>query len=254
MRIMLLALVVAAGAPLSAQETRFTKQMSAGSTLAIENINGDVTISQGSGRTAEIVVTKTVKRGDGDLVKAVMEEDGNTVRVCTIFLNRDRNRSSCEGGNSMDSRRGDRFEVEMEYSVKLPAGVKLHVETVNGSVTVGTIDATAHVETVNGSIDVQSASASSLETVNGDIRGSFSSASWDGTLTMETVNGNIELAFPAAFAATIRGETVNGSISSDFPVTISGKWGPKSFRGTVGGGGRQLDIETVNGNITLRKR
>ena len=44
MRIMLLALVVAAGAPLSAQETRFTKQMSAGSTLAIENINGDETI------------------------------------------------------------------------------------------------------------------------------------------------------------------------------------------------------------------
>lgn len=254
MRYMLTALALTIAAPLGAQETRFTKQMSAGSTLEIDNINGGVTVTQGSGRTAEVVVTKTVKRGDGNLVKAIMEERGGGMRVCTIFLNRDPNRTTCDGGNSMDSRRGDRFEVEMAYEVRLPAGVRLQVETVNGSVKVGTIDATANIETVNGDIEIESASASSLETVNGSIRGSFSNAAWDGTLQMETVNGNIELAFPANLAASIRGETVNGSINSEFAVTISGKWGPKSFRGTVGGGGRELDIGTVNGDITLRKR
>ncbi len=254
MRYMITALALTIAAPLGAQETRFTKQMSAGSTLEIENINGNVEVTQGSGRTAEVVVTKTVKRGDGNLVKAIMEERGGVVRVCTIYLNHDPNRTRCDGSNSSDSRRGDRFEVKMDYVVRLPAGVRLNVETVNGNVNVGSIDATANIETVNGNIDVESASASSFETVNGNIRGSFSSASWDGTLQMETVNGNIELSFPSNLAATIRGETVNGSINSDFAVTISGKWGPKSFRGTVGGGGRELDIGTVNGDITLRKR
>ena len=81
MRYMLTALALTIAAPLGAQETRFTKQMSAGSTLEIENINGDVKVTQGSGRTAEIVVTKTVKRGDGNLVKAIMEERGGGVRA-----------------------------------------------------------------------------------------------------------------------------------------------------------------------------
>ena len=254
MRSMLSIFALVAALPLAAQETRFTKQMSAGSTLAIDNINGAVEVTQGSGRTAEVVVTKTVKKGDGNLVKAIMEEENGVVRVCTIYLNRDRDRNTCRGDNSSDSRRGDRFEIEMRYVVKLPAGVRLQAETVNGDVNVGPIDATAHVETVNGDISVQSASASSLETVNGDIKGTFATGTWEGKFNVETVNGSVELSFPSNFAATVRGETVNGSISSDFPVTISGKWGPKSFRGTVGGGGRDLDIETVNGSITLRRR
>jgi hypothetical protein len=28
----------------------------------------------------------------------------------------------------------------------------------------------------------------------------------------------------------------------------------RELRGTIGGGGRSLDLETVNGSITLRKR
>lgn len=256
MRTMLSVIATLAAAPLAAQDARFTKQMAAGSELAIENINGAVEVSQASGRVAEVVVTKTVKRGDGDLVKAIMEESGGVVRVCTIYLNRNPNRTTCSGDNSTNGRRNDRdrFEVEMHYVVKLPTGVRLSVETVNGDVDVGSIDGAANVETVNGDVTVESASAGSLQTVNGNVRGNFNRATWDGTLSFETVNGSIDLSFPASLAANVSGETVNGGINSDFPVTISGKWGPKSFRGTIGGGGRVLKIETVNGGITLRKR
>jgi hypothetical protein len=38
-------------------------------------------------------------------------------------------------------------------------------------------------------------------------------------------------------------------------MTIEGRWGPKSFRGTIGtGGGRTLSLETVNGAIRLRRQ
>lgn len=36
-------------------------------------------------------------------------------------------------------------------------------------------------------------------------------------------------------------------------MTIEGKFGPKSFSGRIGKGGRKLAVETVNGGITLKK-
>jgi DUF4097 and DUF4098 domain-containing protein YvlB len=253
--IVTLALLLAAS-PLAAQDYRFTKEMRAGDRLELQNINGAIDVTQGSGRTMTVEVTKTVKRGNGDLVKAIMEEGSGYVRVCTIYLNRNPNRSTCSGDNSNSTRRGDRLEVNMHYTVRAPAGVTVDVETVNGAVMLRGIDTPASVETVNGTIDFDGVGAHHLETVNGKIRAAFSQANWNGTLDVSTVNGSVDLSLPGSLAAEIRGETVNGRIDvGDFEVTISGRWGPKSFHGTIGGGGgRVINIETVNGAITLRKR
>jgi DUF4097 and DUF4098 domain-containing protein YvlB len=244
-------------APLAAQDHRFTKELRAGERMEIENINGSVTVSQGTGRTALVEVTKVVKEGNGDLVKAVMEESQGVMRVCTIFLNRDPNRTTCRGENSNSSRNGRRneFQVEMNYVVRVPAGVVVNVETVNGGVVLRGLDTPASVATVNGAIDFDAAGAHRLETVNGQIRARLSRADWTGSLDIETVNGSVDLTLPASFAAEVSGETVNGGVTSDFPITIEGRWGPKSFRGSInGGGGRTLNIETVNGAIRLRRQ
>ncbi len=255
-KLMLTTGLLVAALPLAAQDYRFTKEMRSGDRLAIENINGPITVTQGTGRTMSVMVTKTVKRGDGNLVKAIMEETGGTVRVCTIYLNRDPNRSTCRGDNSVSQRRGDRFEVEMSYEVRVPSGVALEVESVNGNVSVRGVDTPASVETVNGTIDFDGAGAHNLETVNGRVTASFTRADWTGTVSIETVNGAVSLTLPSNLSAELRGETVNGAIDvGDFQVTVSGRWGPKEFRGTVGGGGsRVISIETVNGSITLKKQ
>jgi DUF4097 and DUF4098 domain-containing protein YvlB len=251
------AALVFLGAPVAAQDHTFTRELRAGDRMEIENINGSVTVSQGTGRTARVEVTKVVKEGNGDLVKAVMEESQGTMRVCTIYLNRDPNRTTCRGENSNSSRNGRRseFQVEMNYVVRVPAGVAINVETVNGGVVLRGLDTPASVATVNGGIDFEAAGAHRLETVNGRIKATLNRADWSGSLDIETVNGTVDLTLPASFTADVRGETVNGGITSDFPVTIEGRWGPKSFRGTInGGGGRSLNIETVNGAIRLRRQ
>jgi len=46
---------------------------------------------------------------------------------------------------------------------------------------------------------------------------------------------------------------VNGEIFTDFPLMVTGKLGPRRVTGTIGSGGRQLALSTVNGNIRLRK-
>ena len=82
MRITTLALAsLALAAPLAGQDYRFSKVISAGSRLVINNINGEVRATQGSGRSAEIEVTKTVRKGDGNLVKAVLEEYDGAIQV-----------------------------------------------------------------------------------------------------------------------------------------------------------------------------
>ncbi len=41
--------------------------------------------------------------------------------------------------------------------------------------------------------------------------------------------------------------------STSFPLTVTGRISRRSIQGTIGSGGRQLEMETVNGGIELRK-
>jgi DUF4097 and DUF4098 domain-containing protein YvlB len=66
------------------------------------------------------------------------------------------------------------------------------------------------------------------------------------------VNGSINLTLPANLSADVKAVTVNGDISSEFPMTVSGRISRRRLEGTIGGGGRQLSFETVNGSITLK--
>ncbi len=47
---------------------------------------------------------------------------------------------------------------------------------------------------------------------------------------------------------------INGDISaSDFPLTLLGSFGRKHLEGTIGNGGRKLNLKTLNGSINLRR-
>ncbi len=82
----------------------------------------------------------------------------------------------------------------------------------------------------------------------------MASAVWSDALEFKTVNGGITLDLPQDLSTEVRATTVNGDITTDFPLTVSGRFGPRRLNGTVGGGGRNLELETVNGSIALRRR
>ncbi len=64
---------------------------------------------------------------------------------------------------------------------------------------------------------------------------------------------SIDLTFPASLSAEVNAETVNGDIMSDFPLTITGRYSKRKLNGTIGGGGRELHLRTVNGDVMIRR-
>ena len=65
--------------------------------------------------------------------------------------------------------------------------------------------------------------------------------------------GSITVELPSSVSARVEAKTVNGGIESDFPLTVTGRFGPRRVSGTIGGGGRDLRLETVNGGIHIRQ-
>jgi DUF4097 and DUF4098 domain-containing protein YvlB len=54
-------------------------------------------------------------------------------------------------------------------------------------------------------------------------------------------------------SAEVKAQTLNGDISSDFPITVMGRKSRRELNGTIGSGGRELSLKTVNGSIRLRR-
>jgi DUF4097 and DUF4098 domain-containing protein YvlB len=144
-------------------------------------------------------------------------------------------------------------DVNVEFRVKVPAGVRFVGRTVNGGITASHIAADAEARTVNGGVELDAAGTARAETVNGGITARLGRVDWNGTLKLKTVNGGIELALPDGLNAEVKASTVNGDIETDFPLTVTGKISRRKLEGTIGSGGRLLEMETVNGGIELRK-
>lgn len=239
--------------PCQQADYRFSRPMSAGQVLAISNIDGAVRVTRGSGGTAEVVVTKRVIRGNGDLVQAILEETDNGIKVCTVYLERvGEEREGCSHRNHTGDRR-EPLEVEMSYEVRLPSGVELNAGTVDGDIIADDLGAPARLSTVDGDIRVTGRAPERVTTVDGDIDMTLDGPLPDD-LRISTVDGSVRIAMPGNSGFTVRASTLDGSLETDFPLSVSGKWGPRSLRGTAGDGRSSIRINTVDGNVELRRR
>ncbi len=251
------AFVTLACAPAVAQREdtfRWSGQLAAGKTLEIRGLNGSVMARPSSGRTVEVVARK---RGDDDDPRAVdieVIEGTDGIEVCAVYPGKRGSRNSTCRHSGDDHGDWDDNDVVIDFTISVPSGVAFDGSTVNGGIDVAGLSSDVSVSTVNGGIEVASTGTVEAKTVNGSIDASTGAASWSGTLEFKTVNGSIHLTLPAGAAAAVSAQTLNGDFSSDFPLTVeAGEWGPKKVSGSIGSGGGRLDLETVNGEIEIRK-
>jgi DUF4097 and DUF4098 domain-containing protein YvlB len=232
-------------------EFHWKGKIPAGQTIEIKGVNGDVTAVAGAGEV-EVTAVKTAHRSDPDEVKIVVVPHSGGVTICAVYPSAGRQENTCEAADHghMGSRDND---VKVDFTVRVPEGVRFAATTVNGSVEAANLASDVQANTVNGHISLSTSGYAEAETVNGSILASLGRATWTEPLRFSTVNGGITIDLPANTSADVRASTVNGQIVTDFPLTVTGRLGPRSVNGTIGSGGRRLELTTVNGTIRLKR-
>lgn len=248
-----LALVLVASGQAAAQDWSWNKAVPAGRAIEIKGVNGDIEAVAASGNQVQVVARKSARRSNPDDVRIEVVEHAGGVTICAVYPTPSGSRpNEClPGANGRSSTRNN--DVQVDFEVRVPRGVLFTGKTVNGDVEATGLTADADVSTVNGSVRVETTGLAEASTVNGSITASMGRANWTDTRSFKTVNGGITLELPDDLNAEVSASTVNGSLSSDWPMTVTGKWGPRRMRGKIGNGGRELALETVNGNIELRR-
>jgi hypothetical protein len=221
-----------------------TKQSIApGGTIRVENLNGSIDVQASDNATTTVSAVKRWRRGAPARVRILVEPGKNGVTVCALW----QDEQSCGDHARHNDNGSDRHnDVSVQFTVHVAKDVKVDLNTVNGSVDVSGATAAVEAETVNGRV--------SARTVNGSVRATIEHLIKSSEpLELETVNGSVQLEAPADLNADVDAETTNGGIQSDFPLTISSGMIGKHIHGTVGQGGRRVELHTTNGSVKLRK-
>jgi len=248
------ALCLAAFATATAQDFNWHGRIAAGRRLEVKGVSGDVRAVLASGAEAVVNARKHARRSDPDDVEIKVVQSDEGVTICAVYPTppRAREENSCEPGDRWHSST-DNNDVVVDFEVQVPAGVEFNGQTVNGEMSAEGLKGDVKASTVNGSVRVSTTGLAEASTVNGSVYAEMGRANWNDELEFSTVNGGITLILPGKLDTELRASTVNGEIDSDYPLMITGKFGPRRLRGTIGAGGRTLNLSTVNGEIRLKK-
>jgi hypothetical protein len=233
-------------------EFRLREALAAGRTLEIRGINGNVSAEPAAGGEFEVVAVKSARRSDPEEVRIEVVRHAEGVLICAVYPNPGGEPNTCEVNNSRSHVHDN--DTTVNFTVRVPAGVNFNGRTVNGKVDADGLTSDVDVKTVNGNINVSTTGLARAQTVNGSITAVLGRADWPAGLEFKTVNGGIDLTLPASLSARVEAKTLNGDITSDFPLTVSGTFSRRRLSGTIGSGGdRQLNLETVNGSVQIRR-
>jgi DUF4097 and DUF4098 domain-containing protein YvlB len=108
-------------------------------------------------------------------------------------------------------------------------------------------------------VDVQTGSGGiHLRGVKGGLRSRSGSGdlSADGSVggpwNLHTGSGSIRLAIGSGSGFNLNVHSSSGSIHSDLPITVQGTLGRHELKGTVRGGGPEVEVSTGSGDVDIR--
>jgi lia operon protein LiaG len=246
-------LLVCVTGRLSAQEFKVTVENTKDGRLELDEFPSDLPIEGYTG--TEIIITATSRdftpperaKGlkpvygagtDNTGIALYMEKNGNTVSFrCLLPITK--------GAN---------------YHIKVPENLalKIHQECWRSG--------TATIQNMKNEVDYDGCSEVNLKnvtgplvisTVNGGVNVVFSEISKDKPISIASVNGEVDVTIPAKAGVDLEMSTVNGNMYSDFDLPQDNKSmrrvGGSSVHATLNGGGTELKLHGVNGNVYLRK-
>jgi Putative adhesin len=254
-------------------EHRFS--VGANSELSVSNVSGRIGVTADDG--SEIIVRhhKTGSSRSLENTQVEVHQDGNRVTVQT--------KSGPVGLINF----GRASSVNYEITVPRDCSIRLHavsadvdlrgsragagIQTVSGKVGLCDIAGDITITTVSGDVVASELSGTLVaRTTSGDgefltsrlRRFSVNTVSGDFTIdtplitdehcNAKTVSGDLELLLPADGGATIQLKSISGSVSCEVPAEII-KAGRRHWQGRVNGGGGNVDMNSVSGDLRIRR-
>jgi DUF4097 and DUF4098 domain-containing protein YvlB len=167
----------------------------------------------------------------------------------------------------------DSTQRPTDLLITVPVHTSLSLHTVNdGNISVSNVDGEFDINDVNGEVDLKNIGGSVVaHALNGHVMVTFTRIDAQKPMAFSSLNGDIDVTFPADLKANVSMRTDNGEVYSDFDVKLlanapqqtvednRGKGGKyqvkidKSVRGSINGGGQEIQFKNFNGNIYIRK-
>jgi len=248
---------------------RWSGRIASGKTIEVRGVLGTIRALPASGSEVEVTAVRRALRGDPESVRIeVVPHDGG-VTVCAVYprgsgsgdgegrraggREREGVRGRCEAGGPRGPGARDDDHVSVDFTVRVPAGVRLAAHNVAGDVDAEGMRGYVDARSVSGDVRISTTGWGEAATVSGEIVAVLGSGGWSGELDFRTVSGDITLELPARTSTEVRVETMSGDIQSDFPLDVERRSMRRSARGTLGRGGRELSVTTLSGDVRLRK-
>jgi lia operon protein LiaG len=228
------------------------------SELDIESISGDIEIHGWNENYVKLEYTKAApSREYLDYLTVKIDEDDDTLSIERAFT-----------GSGIPPR------GEIDFTVSVPRGLldELSAKTVSGKITCSNMSETTDMDlhTTSGRIETDGGRNFSAKTVSGEIvfisfgddidirttsgriAGDLRLAGSRGSIDIHSVSGSVRLTVPDTFAADVDIRSISGSVDTDFPIQVTSSQ-RNSLKGTIGGGGVSVNINTTTGAVNIRK-
>lgn len=222
--------------------------LTAGGRVVLENVNGAVAVEATTGQTLEMTARRVAKSGSEASAReqlarvSIIEAASPTeVRVEVQYPR----------FNGLSS-------VEVDWQIKVPAGVAVDITNTNGSLRLAGLDASVEGRTSNGRIQAEALTSPSVDvkTTNGRVFIGYARPLTDtDQVTIDSTNGGVTLTIPETSRLSLSADLTNGEFDvADLPVQRADTSSRRHFEGTLNGGGARVRMSTTNGSVHLSKK
>lgn len=215
--------------------------LSPGGSVAVENIQGEVSVEGWDRAEVEITAAK-IGSGQGDNlegVRVVTEIGDRSLKFRTVYP--------------------PHLEkpVRVNYCLRVPRQVRLSsLRTLEGNIAVHDVEGSVDARTLSGNIEQMDVTGRVVaRALTGSILVSLRALPvGTAPLLLDTVNGNVVLLLPPRANADLELTTVAGTVEGNYAFQISSIPGDSTRRTRVGLGGVTVSLRTVRGSIRVAER
>ncbi len=177
--------------------------------------------------------------------------------------------------NGSDAVGSGTLENIVAKSIQLALNIQGGMDIMIGTIEIRNITGNIEAGTLAGDITITKASGTVMaNSLKGSITVTFATYPVDTPMAFSTIGGDVDVTFPANLKAIVTAKTIDGEIYTDFDLDFSDdakqdvtdknkadntgtfdlmSMGGTTVTGKIGGGGQDVNMSTINGDIYIRK-